>query len=158
MFDPTQPAQQTRPKTTSFAQPNKKCWTAHNWAQAPLWAQCYSINNWISHWCKVSKFHWTTLMQNTLDITGAGHEYDFIWLYTGYSISVQWKDTTQVYNSGVTDGGSKVQTCPLTRWMQKLIPILLIFRYSVLFWFSVCCYFLRVSEVFGLLFSGDFGF
>jgi len=35
MFDPTQPAQQTRPAKTSVAQPNKKCWTAHNWAEAP---------------------------------------------------------------------------------------------------------------------------
>jgi len=34
MFDPTQPAQQTRP-TTSVARPNKKCWTAYNWAEAP---------------------------------------------------------------------------------------------------------------------------
>jgi len=25
-------------------------------------------------------------MQDTLDVTGAGCEYDFIWLYTGYSI------------------------------------------------------------------------
>jgi len=25
-------------------------------------------------------------MQDTLDITGAGYEYDFIWLYTGYSV------------------------------------------------------------------------
>jgi len=44
---------------------------------AHLWAQCYSLNNWISHWCKVSSFHWTTLMQGILDITGAGCEYDF---------------------------------------------------------------------------------
>jgi len=35
-------------------------------------------------------------MQDTLDITGAGDEYDFVWLYTGYSILVQLKDTTQV--------------------------------------------------------------
>jgi len=35
-------------------------------------------------------------MQDTLDITGAGHEYDFIWLHTGCSILVQLKDTTQV--------------------------------------------------------------
>jgi len=27
-------------------------------------------------------------MQDTLDVTGAGYEYDFIWLYTGYSILV----------------------------------------------------------------------
>jgi len=30
MFDPTQPAQQARPTTSSVARPNKKCWTAHN--------------------------------------------------------------------------------------------------------------------------------
>jgi len=41
-------------------------------------------------------FHWEALMQDTLDITGAGKEYDFVWLYTGYSILVQLKDTTQV--------------------------------------------------------------
>jgi len=51
-------------------------------------------------------------MQDTVDITGAGYEYDFIWLYTGYSILVglQWKDRKQVYNSGVTDGGTRVWT------------------------------------------------
>jgi len=27
-------------------------------------------------------------MQDTLDTTGTGYEYDFIWLYTGYSILV----------------------------------------------------------------------
>jgi len=54
-------------------------------------------------------------MQDTLDITGAGYRWDFIWLYTGYSVLVQWKDTTQVYNSGVTDGGTRVQTSLLTR-------------------------------------------
>jgi len=47
-------------------------------------------------------------MQDTLDITGMGYEYDFIRLYIGYSILVQCKDTTQVYNSGVTEG---VQGC-----------------------------------------------
>ena len=78
MFDPTQPAQQTRPTTTSVARPNKKCRTAHNWAEAPYWAQCYSLNNWISHWCKFwvfigqfwCKIHW---------IVGAGYECNFIW-------------------------------------------------------------------------------
>jgi len=42
-------------------------------------------------------------MQDTLEITVAGYEYDFMWLYSGYSILVQWKDTTQVLNSGVID-------------------------------------------------------
>jgi len=27
-------------------------------------------------------------MQDTLDITGAGYEYGYAWLYTGYSILV----------------------------------------------------------------------
>jgi len=27
-------------------------------------------------------------MQDTLDITGAGYEYDLVWLYAGYSILV----------------------------------------------------------------------
>jgi len=54
-------------------------------------------------------------MQDTLDITEAGYEYDFIiWLYTGYSVLVQCKDKTQVYNSGVNDGGTRVRTSPLT--------------------------------------------
>ena len=132
---------------------------AHNWAEAQHWAQCCSLNNWISHWCncEVSCFHWTTLMHDTLDITGAGYEWDFIWLYTGYSILVQWKDTTQVYNSGVTDGGARVRTSPLTSKCKNWVPILFIFRHSVLFWFSVSCFW-RFSEVFGLLFSGDFAF
>jgi len=57
-------------------------------------------------------------MQDTLDIAGAGYEYGFILLYTGYFILVQWKNTTQVYNSGVTDGGrlTKVQSSP---WQAK---------------------------------------
>jgi len=45
-------------------------------------------------------------MQDKQDIPGAGYEYDFTWWYTletGYSILAQWKDTTQVYNSGETD-------------------------------------------------------
>jgi len=36
-------------------------------------------------------------MHVALDITGASYENDFTWLYTeetGYSILVQWKDTT----------------------------------------------------------------
>ena len=53
-------------------------------------------------------------MHDTLDITCAGYEYDFIWLYTGYSMLVQWKDTKQAFNSGVTDGGTKLRTSPLT--------------------------------------------
>jgi len=38
-------------------------------------------------------------MQDTLDITGAGYEYDFMWLYTSYSILVEWKDKTQQWRS-----------------------------------------------------------
>jgi len=49
-------------------------------------------------------------MQDTLDITSQVNEYDFIWLYTGYSILVRWNDTPQVYNSGVIDGGTRVRT------------------------------------------------
>jgi len=78
MFEPTQPGQQTQ-STTSVARPNKKCWIAHNWAEAHHWVQCYSLNNFISHWYKVSNFHWTTLMQDALDVTGAGYEYNFVW-------------------------------------------------------------------------------
>ena len=103
------------------------------------------------------EFSLDTLMQDTLDITGADYENDFILLYTGYSVLVQWTNTTQVYNSGVTDGRTRVQT-PL--WQAKCknwVSILLIFRYSVLFWFSVN-FFLRFVEIFGLLLYGDFGF
>jgi len=80
MFEPTQPAQQTQ-LTTSVARPNTKSWTAynHNCAEAHHWAQCYLFNNWISHWCKVWSFHRATLMQDTLDIAGAGYEYDVTW-------------------------------------------------------------------------------
>jgi len=40
MFEPTQPEQQTQLR--SVARTNKKCWTAHSWAEAHHWAQCYS--------------------------------------------------------------------------------------------------------------------
>jgi len=96
-------------------------------------------------------------MQDTLNITGAGYEYDFIWLYTGYSILVQWKDTTQVYNSGVTDRDTRVLTSPWQAKCKNWATILLLFRYSVFFWFSVCC-FCVFRKFFGLLFSCDFGF
>jgi len=36
-------------------------------------------------------------MQDAVDVTGAG--YEFTWFYTletGYSVLVQWRDTTQV--------------------------------------------------------------
>jgi len=78
MSEPTQPGQQTQ-LTTSVARHTKKSWTAHNWASAHPWVQHYSLKKWISHWCKASCFHWTTLMQDTLDVTGASYEYDFIW-------------------------------------------------------------------------------
>jgi len=81
-------------------------------------------------------------MQDTLDITGAGYEYDFRWLYAGYSILVRLKDTTHAENSGVTDGGSRLRTSPWQDKCKNWVPILFIFRYSVLFWFSVsCCFF-----------------
>jgi len=70
-------------------------------------------------------------MQDTLDITGAGYKYAFIWLYTGYSILVQLKAKAQLYNSGVTDG---LQFCKSPSWQvncKNWAPILLIFQYSV---------------------------
>ena len=81
VFDPTQPAQQTRPTTASVARTNKKCLTAHNWSEDPCWAQCYSLNNWISHWCKFwvfigqfwCKIHWILQARATNAIL-----YDFI--------------------------------------------------------------------------------
>jgi len=106
-----------QPTTISVVPPNKKCWTVHNWAEThrlpTTGGQCYWLNNWISHWCPVLSFHWTFLMKDTPDIICAGYEYDFTWLYgleTGYSILVQWEDTTQVYNSAVTEGGARVPT------------------------------------------------
>ena len=135
--------------------------TAHNWAEAnslpTTGVKCHWLNNWTSHWCKVLSFHWTTLMQDTLDITGAGYEYDFIWLYTGCSILVQWKDTTQVCSSGVTGGVQGREPPPWQAKCKNWAPILLIFQYSVLFWFSISYCFLRFSDVFGQ-FSGAFGF
>jgi len=83
----------------------------------------------------------------TPDITGAGYEYDFTWLYileTGYSILVQCEDTTQVYNSGETDGGARVRTSPLDNLNVKLgfqldyisvFSILLVFSRLLLFEF-----------------------
>jgi len=43
MFDSTQPAAQQARPTTSVGRPNKKCWTAYNWAEAHHWARCYSL-------------------------------------------------------------------------------------------------------------------
>jgi len=67
--------------TTSVARPKKKCRTTHNWAETyslpTIGEQCYWLNNWFSHWFKVLSFQWTTLMQDTPDIAGAGYEYDF---------------------------------------------------------------------------------
>jgi len=45
------------------------------------------------------EFHWTTLIQDTLDIIGAGYEYDFAWLSTSetgylYSERIQNRSTT----------------------------------------------------------------
>ena len=68
--------------------PIKSAERPNNCGEAHHWPQCYSFNNWISRWCKVSSFHWTTLMQDTLDIIGVGCEYDFVCLYTGYFIQV----------------------------------------------------------------------
>ena len=128
---------------TTVARLNKKCWMAHNWAEVHNWAHYYSLHNWISHWCKVSYLHWTTLMRDTLDITGAGCEYDFIWLYTGYSILVRWNDTTQVYNSGVTDG---VQGCEPLPWQARCKN-----------WATFCLYFgIQYFLVFSKLFFAFF--
>jgi len=80
-------------------------------------------------------------MQDILDNTGAGYEYDYIWLYTCYPILVQWKNTTKVYNNGVTAG---VQGWEPPHWQANCkiwAPTLLLFRYSVLFSFSVSCFF-----------------
>ena len=55
-------------------------------------------------------------MQSAPDITGASYEYDFTWMYileTGYSIVVQWDDTTQVCNSRVNDIGCMGSNIPL---------------------------------------------
>ena len=79
-------------------------------------------------------------MQDTLDIAGAGYEYGFILLYTGYFILVQWKNTTQVYNSGVTDGGrlTKVQSSPwqakCKNWAYIEIHIRTHFHFQTFFW------------------------
>jgi len=140
MFDPTQPAQQTRPTTTSVARPNKKCWTVHNWAEAPYWAQCYSLKNWISHWCKF----WVLIGQFWCNIDwilqARATNAFFIWFYTGYSILVHWKDTTQVCTTVVWLTG--VQGCEPPPWQDKCRnwdPFCLYFGIRVLFWFLVIC-------------------
>ena len=56
-----------------------------------------------------------------------------------YSCTV--KGTTQSLNNGVTDGGSRVRTSPWQDKCKNWVPILFIFRYSVLFWFSVSPWF-----------------
>jgi len=94
-------------------------------------------------------------MQNTLDITGAGYECDFTGLYPGYSILIQRKDTTQICNDGVTDGGTRVRTSPDKPNTETDPPFCLYFSIQYFFWFSASCCFLRFSEVFGLLFFGD---
>ena len=68
--------------------------------------------NFLAIWRKVLSFHWTTLMQDALDIPGAGCECHFTWLFTlesGYSILVQWKDTIQVFNRGEEEQHSTVK-------------------------------------------------
>jgi len=100
MFDPTQQAQQRRPTTTSVVRPIKSA-ERPTIRPRPNTGQCYSLNTWTSHWCKVLSFHWTALMQDTLDITGAGCEYDFIWWYTVipylHSERIQHRSTTVVW-------------------------------------------------------------
>jgi len=137
VFDSTQPAQQTRPTTASVARTNKKCLTAHNWAEAPYWAQCYSLNNWISHLCKFlvfighfwCKIHWILQARATNTIL-----YDCVPVILFlYSERIQHRSKTVVWVTGV-------QGCEPPPWQNKCknwTPILVIFRYSVLFWFSV---------------------
>ena len=149
MFEPTQPAQQTQPRT-SVARPNKKCWTAHNWAETHHWAQCYSLNNWLSHWCKVSSFHWTTLMQDALDVTGAGYEYDFIWLFTGYSVLNR---IVKGYSTGLQQWcdwrGYKGAKIPSNKVNKKLSPYFI--------YISVCSIlFLVFSKLLFYAFYGSF--
>jgi len=72
----------------------------------------------------------------TLDIAGAGYEYNFTWLYTGYSILVQLKDTTQVKNNGVTDEGTRVRTSPWLDKCKNWVPIFLYFGMQYAFLFS----------------------
>ena len=76
---------------------------AHNWAEAQHWAQCCSLNTEhsavrISHWCncEVSCFHWTTLTHDTLDISGAGYEWDFMIVYRLF-----YSCTVKGYNTGL---------------------------------------------------------
>jgi len=52
-------------------------------------------------------------VQDTLDVTGA--DYDTILNYCTLVILFLYSETTQVYNSGVTDGRTRVETSPLTR-------------------------------------------
>jgi len=160
MVDSTQPAQQARPTTpTSVARPNKKCWTAHNWAETQHWAQCYSLNNWISHWCKVSGFHWTTLMQDTVH-----------WLLQAWATNTILYDCIPVilvlcskriqHRSTTVVWLREVQGCKPPPWKvnAKLSPHSgYISVFSTFLVFSKLLFFVFFGS-FWLLLSGDFGF
>ena len=91
MFDTTQSAEQTRPRTC-VARPDKKCWTAHNWA----FAQCYSITGFLigvkfrvfigQLWCKI---HWILQVRATNTIVYG--------LLFSYSERIQHRSTTAVW-------------------------------------------------------------
>ena len=74
---------------------------------------------------KVSRSHWTTPMQGTLDITGAGYEYALyayipvmLFLHKGYnSVLQQWCDWR----------GTKVQTSPWLVKCKNEVPFCLYF-------------------------------
>jgi len=61
--------------------------------------------------------YWTTLMQDTLDITGASFYFDITGaaLFKFYMITYRlfYSCAVKGYNSGVTDGGTRVRTSTL---------------------------------------------
>ena len=109
-------------------------------------------------WCKVSsshrttrcKIHWILQARATNTIS---HDCIPVILFL-YSERIQHRSTTVVGLTGV-------QGCEPPPWQddcKNWAPILLIFRYSVLFWFSVSCCFFALFGSFWTAISGDFEF
>ena len=88
---------------------HQKCWTAHNWAEAHYWTQCYSITGFLigvkfrvffgQLWCKI---HWILQAWATNTIL-----YDCMYitvLLFLYNERIQNRSTTVVWLTGVQGG------------------------------------------------------
>jgi len=121
MFDSTQPAQQTGPQQQVLRGPIKSSERLTIGPTPNHWEQCFSLNNWISHWCKVSSFHRT------------------LWCKIHWMLQAQIMIRFYI----IVHRLFCIQGWKPHLWQAKCktrVSILLIFRYSVLFWFSVNCF------------------